>query len=248
MNLDDNCSPCRSCGDEQPLPGGTGTPLAASGDGCPWPPELACLAQHAQNCFRDARGSHGWDHTLRVYRLCERIGRAENADLGVLRAAALLHDIGRREEDGCQGRICHALRGAELARPLVNDLDMSPGQRDNILHCIRTHRYRGNQRPETLEAQVLFDADKLDSIGAVGVGRAFLFAGEVGARLHNPDADPSLAVTYGPDDTGYREYIVKLQHIRDRILTSEGRRLAGQRHDFMVRFFNIFLDEFDGKR
>ena len=102
--------------------------------------------------------------------------------------------------------------------------------------------------PQTDEAKVLFDADKLDAIGAVGVGRAFLFAGEVGARLHNPEIKVEDAKPYSENDTGFREFKVKLCKIRDRIMTEEGRRLANDRHDFMENFFKRFLEEYEGKR
>jgi len=193
-----------------------------------------------------ARGSHAWDHTLRVLALCERIGAAEGADLAVLRVAAYLHDIGRGHQDAANGAVCHAAMGAELAAPVVAALPLSAARRENVLHCIRTHRYRGDRPPATLEARVLFDADKLDAIGAVGVARAFLFAGEVGARLHCPEKAVADTLPYGPEDTGYREYMVKLRHVRERMLTAEGRRLAEARHAFMTRFFERFLAETEG--
>jgi uncharacterized protein len=201
----------------------------------------------AASIFDGARGSHAWDHTLRVVRLCEHIGAAEDADMTVLRIAAYLHDIGRGDQDEANGRICHAERGAERAAPLLAPLPLDDGQRANILHCIRSHRFRGGQRPESLEARILFDADKLDAIGAVGVARAYLFAGEVGARLHCPEKPVDQTRPYGPEDTGYREYIVKLRHVHRRMLTAEGRRLAEARHAFMTRFFERFLEEMEGR-
>jgi uncharacterized protein len=197
--------------------------------------------------FQKARGSHDWDHTLRVVRLCEHIGAAEGADMTVLRIAAYLHDISRSEQDAANGRICHAEQGAERAEALLAPLPLDHQRRANILHCIRTHRFRGRHRPETLEARILFDADKLDAIGAVGVARAYLFAGEVGARLHCPEKPVTETAPYGPEDTGYREYIVKLRHLHRRMLTAEGRRLAEARHAFMTRFFERFLEEIDGQ-
>lgn len=191
-------------------------------------------------------GSHDWQHTLRVCRLCERIGPCEGADMFVLRAAALLHDIGRRYQDESCGRICHARRGAELAAGLLSELDVDHDSRRNIIHCIRTHRFRDGLAPETIEAKVLFDADKLDAIGAVGVARAYMFAGEHGACLHNPDIDVRKASPYSADDTGYREYLVKLSRIKQRMLTESGRRLAAGRHAFMKAFFKRFLLEYEG--
>ena len=202
----------------------------------------------AQDCFDKASGSHDWDHTLRVVRLCEIMGPAENADMEVLWAAAYLHDIGRALQDASNGKICHAEKGAQMAAPLVESLPLAKKQKQNILHCIRSHRFRNHCKPASTEARVLFDADKLDAIGAVGVARAFLFAGEIGARLHNPDIEAEDAQPYSENDTGYREFKIKLCKIKDRMLTAEGRKLARERHAFMNDFFNRFLDEYAGER
>jgi len=202
----------------------------------------------AKEYFNGACGSHDWEHTLRVYRLCEHIGRVEGVDMDVLLIAAYLHDIGRSSQDASNGEVCHAQKGAQMAGPVIDKFPLSKSQKKNIIHCIKSHRFRGNHRPETKEARVLFDADKLDAIGAIGVARAFLFAGEVGARLHNPNINIENTRPYSIDDTGYREYKVKLCKIRDRILTKEGRKLANERHAFMEEFFNRFLKEHGGER
>jgi uncharacterized protein len=166
----------------------------------------------------------------------------------VLLSAAYLHDIGRQYQDASNGAVCHAQKGAQLAESLLNGLPFSKAQKQNVVHCIQSHRFRGIHQPQTTEAKVLYDADKLDAIGAVGVARAYLFAGEVGARLHNPDADIENTHPYSEDDTGFREYRVKLCKIRERILTHEGRKLADERHRFMEDFFNRFIEEYEGKR
>ena len=168
--------------------------------------------------------------------------------MDVLLTAAYLHDIGRSYQDDSNGSICHAQKGAQLAKPILGQLPLSGEQKNNVLHCIRSHRFRGDLRPETPEAKVLFDADKLDAIGAVGVARAFLFAGEVGARLHSSKINIEDTAPYSIDDTGYREFIVKLCKIKDRILTHEGRKLARDRHRIMEDFFKRFLEEYEGKR
>jgi uncharacterized protein len=209
---------------------------------------LDTLERMAYTYFKGARGSHSWDHTLRVRRLCERIGAAEGVDMDVLLAAAYLHDIARSCQDDSRGAVCHAEKGARLAEAIVEKLPLTADQRQNILHCIRSHRFRGNHQPRTPEARVLFDADKLDAIGAVGVARAFLFAGEIGARLHSKDANIEAARPYSSDDTGYREFKVKLCKIKDRILTREGQKLAAERHLIMEEFFNRFIEEYEGKR
>ncbi|MDX9788397.1 MAG: HD domain-containing protein [Desulfobacterales bacterium] len=209
---------------------------------------IAIVKTIARSLFTCATGSHDWDHTLRVSRLCRRIGEAEGADLTVVLSAAFLHDIGRGYQDAVKGAICHAAKGAQLATPIVSKLAIHKNRKDNILHCIESHRFRGAVTPETIEAKVLFDADKLDAIGAVGVARAFMFAGEVGACLHNPNIDVTTAPSYSRNDTGYREFKVKLCKIRERILTKTGRQIAEERHRFMDHFFKRFIQEFNGER
>ena len=188
--------------------------------------------------LEEVTGSHARDHAERVWRLCEKIGAGEGADLEILELAAFLHDIGRGEEKASGGKVCHARAGAEKARGILEEQGCPPETVNRVTHCIATHRFRGeNSRPRTLEARVLFDADKLDALGAVGVGRAFLFAGEVGARLHNPEVDLEKTRSYSREDTAYREFSVKLRKIRDRMLTETGKRMAEDRHAFMVSFF-----------
>jgi len=202
--------------------------------------------EEARVFFQSARGSHDWDHTERVYRLCLRIGRKEKADLGILRLAALLHDIGREEEDRSDGKICHGRSGAALARGVLERRGLDRASVRAVVHCIRTHRFRKRAVPKTLEAKILFDADKLDSIGAVGVGRAFLFAGEIGARLHDKAIDVKKTKPYTREDTAYREYLVKLGRVKDRMTTREGKRIAAGRHRFMAAFFDRLNKETDG--
>jgi len=204
------------------------------------------IKTEAKSYFTNARGSHDWDHTERVYNLCLRIGKKEDADLEILKLAAILHDIGREEEDKSNGKICHAEKGAVLARKLLRKNNLDKEKIDEICHCIGCHRFRKNNASKTKEAKILFDADKLDSIGAVGIGRTFLFAGEVGARLHNKDINIKKTKPYTIEDTGYREFMVTLRKIKDRMLTREGQRIAEKRHKFMVKFFDRLNKEVDG--
>lgn len=209
---------------------------------------LARIRKIAGKHLSSAPGSHDWEHTLRVHRLCVKIGPVEGADMLTLEAAAYLHDIGRAAQDSSNGTLCHAARGAEMVAALLPDLPLDEERRQNIVHCVRSHRFRGDGNlPRSIEARVLFDADKLDAIGAVGVARAYLFAGELGACLHNPHIPVKEALPYSRNDTGYREYAVKLSKIKDRMLTGEGKRLARDRHAFMTAFFERFMDEYEGK-
>lgn len=204
------------------------------------------IKEEAKKYFSEAKGSHDWEHTERVLMLCLHIGEREGANMEVLELAAILHDIARAEEDKQNGRICHAEKGAELAKELLNKYELKVDLIDEVAHCIEAHRYRNEKIPATIEAKILFDADKLDAIGATGIGRAFLFAGEIGAKLHNHEIDIEQTKAYTKEDTAYREFMVKLKYLKDKMLTKEGKRLAQERHSFMTEFFERLNREVDG--
>ncbi len=204
------------------------------------------IRSKAKNSFLNVRESHGWEHTERVYNLALHIAQIEKANLGIVKLAAFLHDIGRDYEDNSNGKICHAEKGAEIARNILEDLDIEVKTISRIVHCIECHRFRKEKPLQLLEAKVLYDADKLDAIGAVGIGRAFLFAGETGAKLHDPNVDTLKTKEYSKDDTAYREFLVKLQKVKDKMQTKEGQRIAEERHNFMVTFFDRINKEVEG--
>ena len=195
------------------------------------------LKEEAIRLLKVGKGSHDWEHTERVLNMSLHLALAEKADVGIVTAAALLHDIGRHEQDKLKGKVSHAIISSNMAHPILKSLNYSDMDIKKILHCIETHRYRKGDQPESIEAKVLFDADKLDAIGAIGIGRAFVFAGEVGAAVHIRNLDIPNTSSYSKEDTAYREFKVKLEKVRDRIYTAEGKRIAANRHDYMVAFF-----------
>jgi len=208
---------------------------------------FAKIKKEAQRYFKNARGSHDWSHIERVYNLAIKIGKKEKADLEILKLAAILHDIGRKHQDEVNGKIDHAEIGVKLARKILEKYNLEKEKIEKVIHCIETNRFRGDKKPESKEAKILFDADKLDAIGATGIGRAFLFAGEIGAKLHNKEIDLEKTKEYSKEDTAYREFMVKLRKIKDRMFTKEGKRIAKERHTYMVNFFNRLNKEVDGK-
>ncbi len=205
------------------------------------------LKLEAMEILESGRGSHDWEHTERVLNLCLHIAAVEGGDLNILKTAALLHDIGRHAQDLNKGKISHAFISVEMSRPILEKYKFSKVEIERILHCIETHRYRKGGEPRSHEARILFDADKLDAIGAIGIGRAFVFAGENGAAVHIRNLDIESSESYTKQDTAYREFKVKLEKIKDRIYTSEGKRIARERHEFMVAFFNRLNKEAEGE-
>ena len=208
--------------------------------------DLEQIRKEAKKFFVNTKGSHDWEHTERVYALCLRIGKKEKANLEVLKLSALLHDIGRKEETKSRGKVCHAEKGAVLAKSILEKYELDGELIEQIVQCISTHRFRGGKIPQLKEAKILFDADKLDSIGAIGVGRVFLFAGEIGAKLYNKDFNVENSQLYSKEDTAYREYVFKLRNIKRRMFTAEGKRIAKERHQFIVTFFARLKKEAKG--
>jgi len=204
------------------------------------------IRREAKKYFVSARGSHDWDHTERVLNLAIHIGKKEKANLDILTVAALLHDIKRKEQDEKLGEVCHAELAANESKKILKKYELENNFIKKVSHCIKTHRFRGNNIPKSKEAKILFDSDKLDSIGAVGIGRAFLFAGELGAKLHNPRKNPEETKAYSEEDTAYREFSVSLRKKKDEILTNEGKKIAKERHKFMVEFFDRLNKEVKG--
>jgi uncharacterized protein len=100
------------------------------------------IKQEAEERFAVSRGSHDLDHSMRVRNVCLHIGQKENADLEVLEIAALLHDIARHIQDESHGKICHAEKGAEIAKEILANYDIPEAKVNAILHCIATHRSR----------------------------------------------------------------------------------------------------------
>jgi len=205
------------------------------------------IKEEAKKMLDGINSCHEWEHTERVYNLAMKIGKKENADMEILGLSAILHDIARKEQDESNGKICHAERGAVLAKEILKRYGFKKEKIENVAHCIEAHRYRNDKIPGTKEAKILYDADKLDAIGAIGIGRAFSFAGHIGAKIHNRNVDLKKTDAYSIDDTAYREYMVKLRHIKDKMLTTGGKKIAEERHKFMRNFFERLNKEVDGE-
>lgn len=195
---------------------------------------------------------HGFDHIERVYRMAEHLAFAEGADLEIVRAAALLHDAeGSATAGGDEGRIEHQIASAEFAGKMLRAEGWPEERVLAVQHCIRSHRFRDKrEQPATLEAKVIFDADKLDVIGAIGVVRTVAYDVVTGSPVFSLPSEQFLktgVIEPGEKYSSYHEYLFKLSKIKDRLYTSTARTLAEDRHRFMDEFFSRLLDETAGK-
>jgi uncharacterized protein len=204
---------------------------------------------------------HDIEHIERVYNLCLHLAKYEsNVDLEILKTAALLHDIARfKEFQDKTGKIEHAALGAEMAEEVLKTLGYSREKIERIKHCIIVHRYRRNRKPKTAEAMILFDADKLDALGAVGVARAFMMAGHYNQKIYsNVSIEEYLRdnVLGGKPEGGLRdvskhtpniEYELKLKHIPERLYTPKAKAISKERLQFMENFFERLKMEISGE-
>lgn len=206
--------------------------------------------------------AHDLEHTFRVLKLAKRIAEKEGkVNMEVIELAALLHDIARVKEDSDKtGNTDHAVLGAEMARKILSDLGYPNETVDAVCHAIRTHRFRGENVPETIEAKILFDADKLDAIGAVGIARAYMIAGERGELLYrevsNLDAYKKENLMGGKPNGRIKdiskhsvnmEYETKFKKIPDRLFTETARKIAKDRLEFMAQYFGRLKKEIEGE-
>lgn len=192
---------------------------------------------------------HGFDHVQRVYQTAEYLAKAENADLEIVRAAALLHDAVGAMPDDLEVRHEHHLASAGFARQVLSVEGWLEARILAVEHCIRAHRYRSTEQPQTLEAQVLFDADKLDVLGAWGVARTIAYAVQAGQPIYSEPSQQFLQtgeVAPGEPHSSYHEYLFKLQHVHRRLYTRSAKEIARQRHAALVDFYTRLADEAHG--
>jgi uncharacterized protein len=207
-------------------------------------PTFELLLQAVSELTKRDSSGHDIQHTLRVYEMCKKLGREEGADMEVLLASALLHDIAISEE--LELGVDHAEESALRAEGILRSIGFPEDKLSRVICAIRAHRYGAGIKPESLEAKILQDADRLDAMGAVGLARAFAYGGARGAKIYDPLESPG---EYDPRAvkstiTHLQEKLLKL---KDSMNTSSAKRLAEGRHSFMVEFLNRFLAEVRGE-
>ncbi len=204
--------------------------------------------EEAQSWYATDDPVHGFDHVLRVMRTAEEIGTELGADLDILRAAALLHDAAGA--DPREDRAEHQHASADFAREILGGEGWSQDRIEAVVECVLSHRYRGQQRPGSLEAKILFDADKLDVVGAFGVARTIAYSIQAGQPIFAKPSERFLDSGDGePDEphSAYHEYLFKLRKVKDRLHTEPARRWATKRERVLVSFFEQLAAEARGE-
>jgi uncharacterized protein len=205
--------------------------------------------EQARTWYTNSDPVHDFDHILRVYRMSERLALAEGADLEIVRAAALLHDAEGSNPDDAAKRATHHHASADFAAQVLTAEGWQPQRIAAVQHCIRAHRFRDtSEPPQTLEAEIIFDADKLDAIGAVGVARVIAYSARASRPFYAPPSEQFLLTgkkEAGEAHTSYHEHLFKLSKIKQRMFTKTGKAIAEERHQYLEEFFNRLVAEWN---
>ncbi|MBO5031112.1 MAG: HD domain-containing protein [Lachnospiraceae bacterium] len=188
--------------------------------------------------------AHDKEHVYRV--LCTALDIAqteENVNYDVLICACLLHDIGRQKQLE-NPKLCHAQVGAEKACQFLRKHGFCEDFCMHVKECIQTHRYRKGNPPDSIKAKILFDADKIDVSGAVGLARTLAYKGQHNEPLYSRKADGSISDgTNDAESSFFQEHKYKLEHIYDKFYTTRGAAIAKQRQSAAISFYNSMLQE-----
>ena len=197
-----------------------------------------------------AEGGHDWFHIQRVFRNTLLIAKDERVDVLVVSLAALLHDIADPKFHGGDEEI-----GPQKAASFMKSLGISPKVRSQVVEIIRRMSFKnsleGAAGEESMELQVVRDADRLDAMGAIGIARAFSYGGFKGRALYDPEIAPKIGMSKDEykKSTGptLNHFYEKLLLLKDLMHTQTGKRLAEGRHAYMLEFLEAFYAEWNGR-
>jgi uncharacterized protein len=197
----------------------------------------------------DAEGGHDWWHIYRVWKTSIEIAKTEKADLMVVQLAALLHDIADYKFNDGDETI-----GPDKAERFLKSVDVDPLILNHVINIIKNISFKGgntNRDFSSTELDIVQDADRLDAMGAIGIARAFNYGGFKGRQLYDPAIAPDLNMSKeqykNSSAPTINHFYEKLLLLKDRMNTSTGKKLAKNRHEFMLFFLEQFYWEFEGR-
>lgn len=214
---------------------------------------LLTLTQETMQREAASDASHDYDHIVRVMALADTLQAHEGGELPIIWAAVALHDIGQERERRHGGD--HAMIGAEMTANLLTHTQFPQHAIPAVQEAIREHRMTGGITPHTLEGRILYDADKIDCLGAIGIGRLYCITGLYHQKIYSelpPDIlEPVNPLTVralrrSPDYSPSLEFRLLFGNLPERMTTATGRVLAQERYDYMANFFNRLQREIEG--
>ncbi len=198
------------------------------------------LLAHALEPSED--GAHDLSHLQRVWHNVRTLHAEEGGDLEVLLAAVLLHDCVAVEKNSPL-RAQASRMAAKKASTILVDAGWSGARIRAVAHAIEAHSFSATIKPTSLEAKIMQDADRLDSLGMLGVARTFYIAGRMGSALYDPQDPEAKAREYDDKRFCLDHFQTKLLHLADGFQTTTGQRLARIRHERLKGFMELFKEE-----
>lgn len=200
------------------------------------------IEDHMRSCMKDA--AHDEEHIYRVLYSALHIAKFESGvNYDVLIAACLLHDIGR-EAEFKNPELCHAKVGGEMAMDYLLEIGWDEKAAGHVKSCIQSHRFRSGNTPESIEAKILFDADKLDVTGALGIARTLIYTGQVNEALYTlNNGSVSDGTNKDEPESFFKEFNHKLKNLYELFYTEEGRKLAASRKEIAFSFYGCLMKE-----
>ncbi len=204
--------------------------------------------EFVKSTLADAEGGHDWWHVYRVWKAAKHIAQFEDVDMFIVELGALLHDIADSKFHDGNEEI-----GPKKAREFLLLEGLSDEIISHVQNIINNISFKGGklqQKFKSPELDVIQDADRLDALGAIGIARAFNYGGHKGRTIYNPEITPDLNMSkeqYKKGDAPtLNHFYEKLLLLKDRMNTNTGKKLANERHEFILAYLVQFYKEWDG--
>ncbi|MBU2104690.1 MAG: HD domain-containing protein [Nanoarchaeota archaeon] len=198
--------------------------------------------------YFDETGSHSFDHTERVYNLAVHIANSEKVDIDVVKVAVLLHDIARKKQDECGGKICHAEEGSKIAKEILKKINFPVEKINPVCDAIVSHRYSTQTKAKTKEAEIIQDADRLDALGAITIARIFDYGGRKKRKIHDSQLKPKEYTHNSESESSFIHFYEKILKIKpETFKTIKAKEIARERYKFVKQFVERFEKEWKGE-
>ena len=194
-----------------------------------------------------AEAGHDWFHIERVWKLSKKIAEKEGGNLEVIELSALLHDIA--DPKFHNGDETLALK---ISKDFLEEIHVEGELIEQVLFVIKNISFKNRaEAPENppLELQIVQDADRLDAIGAIGIARTFNFGGFKNNLMYHPEIKPNLGMNKEEykksNGTTINHFYEKLLLLKGLMNTETAKKIASERHDFMLQFLDEFYKEWN---
>jgi uncharacterized protein len=203
--------------------------------------------QYVRSLLENDASGHDWWHIDRVRRIGVSLAKKEYADEFIVEMAALLHDIADEKIAGSEEK------GFKIVSEWLDQMQLTNREKEQIHDVISSVSFKGGhgKKPNTIEGMVVQDADRLDAIGAIGIARTFMYAGNRGHLMYDPDLPYREKMTKKEyrqgRSTAINHFYEKLLKLKDLMNTESAKQMASERHEFMEQFLQQFYKEWDGQ-